>query len=221
MLKPLLQDDTFLDDVASARSDDTSDAVNLWWLGQSGFLVQHRGRHLLFDPYLSDSLTRKYQDTDKPHVRMTERVVAPERLSFVDVVTSTHNHTDHLDAETIMPIVRAATAAHRPPVSLVIPAANAEFAKSRLQAAPPEMVPMQAGQRLNVKGFEFTAVPAAHDLLATDEGGRNIYLGYIVQVGPIRIYHSGDTAVFDGMASMLKGAESTSPFCPSMERLET
>ena len=29
------------------------------------------GRHLLFDPYLSDSLPRKYASTDKPHVRMT------------------------------------------------------------------------------------------------------------------------------------------------------
>ena len=29
------------------------------------------GRHLLLDPYLSDSLTKKYAATDKPHVRMT------------------------------------------------------------------------------------------------------------------------------------------------------
>ena len=48
---------------------------------------------LLLDPYLSDSLTQKYTATDKPHVCMTARVVAPERLDFIDLVTSSHNHT--------------------------------------------------------------------------------------------------------------------------------
>ena len=56
MIKPVWQDDDFLDDVARARMDE--EQLHLWWLGQSGFLVQWRGRHLLFDPYLSDSLTR-------------------------------------------------------------------------------------------------------------------------------------------------------------------
>ena len=52
-------------------------------------------------PSRSRGSTRR---TDKPHVRMTRRVVAPERLDFVDVVTSSHNHTDHLDAETLGPL---------------------------------------------------------------------------------------------------------------------
>ena len=81
--------------------------VRLWWLGQSGFLVQWRGRHLLLDPYLSDSLTKKYANTEKPHVRMTRRVVDPAQLDFIDVVTSSHAHTDHLDAETLKPLRRA------------------------------------------------------------------------------------------------------------------
>src|SRR5215213_3904642 len=99
MKKPFLQDKAFLDDVLAARQNPA--ALHLWWLGQSGFLVQWQGRHLLLDPYLSDSLTKKYAGADKPHVRMTGRVVAPERLDFIDVVTSSHNHTDHLDAETL------------------------------------------------------------------------------------------------------------------------
>src|SRR5260370_40548932 len=98
MIKPLLQDDDFLADVRAARAD--AENIHLWWLGQSGFLVQWEGRHLLLDPYLSDSLTQKYALTDKPHARLTERVVAPERLNFIDLVTSSHNHTDHLDRET-------------------------------------------------------------------------------------------------------------------------
>ena len=57
MIEPQLADDAFLADVEAARGDP---GLNLWWLGQSGFLIQHEGRHLLVDPYLSNSLTRKY-----------------------------------------------------------------------------------------------------------------------------------------------------------------
>ena len=38
--------------------------------------------HLLIDPYLSDSLARKYAATDKPHVRMTALAIAPEERAM-------------------------------------------------------------------------------------------------------------------------------------------
>jgi hypothetical protein len=75
---------------------------NLWWLGQSGFLLQWNGKRVLLDPYLSDSLTKKYLTTDKPHTRMSELVVKPELLKNISVVTSSHNHTDHLDAGNVV-----------------------------------------------------------------------------------------------------------------------
>src|SRR5688572_8347919 len=124
MIVPALHDDTFLADVAASRASATaSDRLTLWWLGQSGFLVGYRGEFLLFDPYLSDSLTHKYVATDKPHVRMTARVIDPARLDFVSVVTSTHNHTDHLDAETLRPLFSAS-----PGARLVLPTPNVDFA---------------------------------------------------------------------------------------------
>lgn len=147
MIQPRLQNEAFLTDVAVAR-EEQSDAVYLWWLGQSGFLIQHHGKHLLLDPYLSDSLTKKYAATEKPHVRMMHRVVQPEKLGFVDVITSTHNHTDHLDAETIVQIVSAAAGAGRDRVPLVLPAANVEFAAARLREAPPDFIPILQGSTL-------------------------------------------------------------------------
>ncbi|MEE2614984.1 MAG: MBL fold metallo-hydrolase, partial [Verrucomicrobiota bacterium] len=58
MIKPLLQGDAFLENVRNALK--AKDELHIWWLGQSGFLLQWCNEHLLFDPYLSDSLTRKY-----------------------------------------------------------------------------------------------------------------------------------------------------------------
>ncbi len=192
MIKPVLQDEAFLADVAATRGD--LENVNLWWLGQSGFLIQWQGRHLLLDPYLSDSLTRKYEQTPKPHVRMTERVVSPDRLSFIDVTTSSHNHTDHLDPETLGPLMKA-----NPKMELVIPEANRELVVNRLGIVAEWPCGLDAGTAVNLAGFKIHGFPAAHNLVEKDASGRHKYLGYIVEAGRWRIYHSGDTKRFDQM----------------------
>ncbi len=192
-----LADDAFLADVAAARS--TPNALHLWWMGQSGFLLLWQGNTLLFDPYLSDSLTRKYAATDKPHVRMTSRVVDPARLDFVQVATATHIHTDHLDAETLHALWRA-----NPDMRLVLPEAIRVEAAARLNVDAEPLVGLDADQRAQVGAFTFAAVPAAHEVLERDDLGRNKYLGYVVQAGPFTIYHSGDTIDYAGLRETLR-----------------
>ena len=194
MIAPAQQDEEFLASVAEARADTSTGKLFVWWLGQSGFLVCHRGDCLLFDPYLSDSLTKKYATTDKPHVRMTARVVDPARLSFLQIVTSSHNHTDHFDAATLAPIFSASPAA-----KFVLPAANEEFALKRLgDSARERFVPLADGQRAAIGAFTIEAVPAAHEELSPT------FAGFVVSIGPFRIYHSGDTVLFPGMAERLR-----------------
>jgi L-ascorbate metabolism protein UlaG (beta-lactamase superfamily) len=197
MIKPVLQDDAFLEDVDRARRE--PDRLHLWWLGQSGFLIQWRGHHLLMDPYLSDSLTRKYAGTDKPHVRMTERVIAPERLGFVEMVTSSHNHTDHLDAETLIPL-RAAN----PEVRLLVSPANLAFAAERLGVAQDKLTTISAdSEAVRIDPFTFHAIPSAHESLEVDERGDHRYIGFLVQAGDWTIYHSGDCVPYEGLAERL------------------
>ena len=192
MIRPVLQDDAFLEDVEQAGQDPQN--LHLWWLGQSGFLVQWQDRHLLLDPYLSDSLTHKYATTDKPHVRMTEIVVAPERLNFIDVVTSSHAHTDHLDKDTLVPLFQA-----NPKLEIICPEANRELVVDRLGLMSEAPRAMKAGDSLHTKGFRFHAVPAAHNDLETDAWGRHKFLGYVIEAGPWRIYHSGDTKWYEDL----------------------
>jgi L-ascorbate metabolism protein UlaG (beta-lactamase superfamily) len=176
----------------------------VWWLGQSGFLVVQDGRGLVFDPYLSESLTRKYEKTDKPHTRMTRRVVSPEALGktgIIDVVTSSHNHTDHLDAETLLPLL-----AGNPQARLIVPEANRGFVLERLggQAAP-MLVGLDDGKAERIKGLEVVGVAAAHPTVERDEAGRCRFLGYVVRWGDRTIYHSGDTLLHDKLAPTLRG----------------
>ena len=75
LIRAFLKDDDFLRDVEGKAADE--ERFWLWWLGQSGYLLQWQGKRVLLDPYLSDSLTKKYAATPKPHIRMSERVVSP------------------------------------------------------------------------------------------------------------------------------------------------
>ena len=196
MIKPFLKGKAFLEDVQNALKE--IEKIHVWWLGQSGFLVQWNGEHLLFDPYLSDSLTRKYAETDKPHTRMTEQVVDPLKLNFIDVTTSSHNHTDHLDHETLIPLMKV-----NPEMELVVPSANQKFAADRLKVAQNKLRSINTDKSLKLGKFEIHAIPAAHEELSTDIQGRHHFLGYIAKIGPWAIYHSGDTIPYEGMEELL------------------
>ena len=194
MIVPLLSDERFLADVTATMA--RRQGVSLWWLGQSGVLVHYDGVCIAIDPYLSDSLTHKYAATAKPHVRMTARVVDPALLAMVSVVTSSHNHTDHLDAETIGPMRQA-----NPALAVLCSAANVDFAQQRLGMMPTGLV---LGTPYTHGPFVIHAVPAAHNQREQDDAGHERYIGIVVEVGGVTIYHSGDTLRYDGMAELLR-----------------
>lgn len=194
------KDEVLLEDMRTAPGGD--DLFHLWWLGQSGFLLKWAGNFVLFDPYLSDSLTSKYADTDKPHVRMTERAVDPAKLDFVKIVTSSHNHTDHLDGETLTAIARAAGG-----ITLVLPEANIEFARKRLGDAPVEYFGLDEDIGKFKGPWEFEGVAAAHNEVERDELGRCKFLGYQVGFGKFNVYHSGDTLWHDQLFPELADGE--------------
>ena len=196
MIIPWQKDDALLADIETARQQD---GFHLWWLGQSGFLVAWQGQCLLLDPYLSDSLSDKYASTDKPHIRMTEQVIDPARLDFVDLVTSSHSHTDHLDAATLQPLLQA-----NPDMEIVVPASQQQFAAERLQLDAGRLQSLDAGQQLTLGHFTLHAVPAAHDELERDDQGRYEFLGYVVTFADWSIYHSGDTLLYDGLLDALR-----------------
>ena len=196
MIEPLLAHDVFLADVERPLGEG---ALRLSWLGQSGFLVRCGAHRLLLDPYLSDSLTTKYAATDKPHVRMTARVIAPERLTGIDVVTSSHNHTDHLDAETLRPLRDT-----NPGVALVIPEANREFVAQRLGIAATESIGLDDGASAAVGGVEFHGIAAAHNELERDDTGRHRFLGFVIRAGRWTLYHSGDTLLYPDLVEKLR-----------------
>ncbi|MGB8913529.1 MAG: MBL fold metallo-hydrolase [Candidatus Sulfotelmatobacter sp.] len=197
MIKPAQSHAVLLADIRAGEKNHRG--FRLWWLGQSGFLLQWQGIHVLLDPYLSDSLTRKYSQTDKPHVRMTELVIDPAELSFVDIATSSHNHTDHLDAETLGPVLASNSS-----LKLVIPEANRAFVADRLKIGAAAPIGLDDGTSIELSGIRFSGLASAHETIERDENGRVKALGYVLEFGEWSLYHSGDTLRYDGVAEKLR-----------------
>ena len=191
-----IRDNTFIKEVDSFRDDKMQ--FHLWWLGQSGYLLMWQGKKILIDPYLSDSLTVKYAASNKPHVRISERVVDPWLLKDITLVTSSHNHTDHLDAETLIPIFK-----QNPSVTFIIPEANRDFVCERLMIARTFPVGLSDGISVAVDEFEIRGFLAKHNEIERDAFGNSKFLGYIFKFGEWTIYHSGDTLHFKGMEELL------------------
>jgi L-ascorbate metabolism protein UlaG (beta-lactamase superfamily) len=197
------KDDAFLADVQRVVD---SDGRSIWWLGQSGFLIVQNTRSILLDPYLSDSLTLKYANTDKPHVRITERVVNPVVLHTgdgLDLILSSHNHTDHFDPETLYPLLIS-----EPDFSLIVPAANREVSIERLgERFSSRLKYLDDGASLTIGDIEIHGIAAAHNTVERDENGHCRFLGYVIRWGPLTFYHSGDTVLHDQLVPSLRRFE--------------
>jgi L-ascorbate metabolism protein UlaG (beta-lactamase superfamily) len=197
LIPAVIKDEMFIGEVAKYQHDESN--FHLWWLGQSGYLLLWKGKRVLIDPYLSDSLTKKYANTAKPHVRMSELVVEPQLLKDILVVTSSHNHTDHLNGETLMPIIK-----NNPDIKFIIPEANRDFVCERVQLQKNFPIGLSDGKSVMVDEFIFYGVPAKHNEIERDAKENCKFMGYVIEFGNWKIYHSGDTLWYDNMIEILK-----------------
>jgi L-ascorbate metabolism protein UlaG (beta-lactamase superfamily) len=166
-------------------------------LGQSGFLFKSRTGLIAVDLYLSEHLTRKYEGTERPHVRMTRAPLRGGDLRGVDLVLASHKHSDHLDPGT-MPDLMAAS----PGAMLIVPEALVEHVRS-LGLPADRIAGIDAGGAIEWAGFRVRAIPSAHEGLDTDAAGHHLYLGFVIEAAGRRLYHSGDGLAYDGLADRL------------------
>lgn len=169
------------------------------WLGQAGFWIDTGAHRVLIDPYLSDSLARKYPDRAADYARMMPPPADPATLPCPDIVLVTHAHTDHMDPDTLAPL-----AARFPDLPFVVPASALETARARIGATA-RLIGTDAGATLApLSGLTVTVTPAAHETPARDSAGRHLFLGYAITAGGVTIWHSGDCIPFDGLAAPLR-----------------
>ncbi len=172
--------------------------VGLSWFGQASFAARGRGVTVLFDPFLS------------PYPgRLHESSLAPVDATGVDVVFCSHEHVDHFDVEAVKGIAAAS-----PGAVFVLPSPIVDMA-IEAGVAPDRVVGLQPGETLDVAGCSVRAVPACHGVTMEDaygfgeslSGGLVRFLGFVVDIGGVRVYHAGDTIHFAGMEDLLAPLE--------------
>lgn len=155
-----------------------SNNASLLFLGQAGFLARAGEVTLVIDPYLTDSVGR----SSPAFSRQMPPPLEPEELR-ADIFVVTHDHTDHLDPETL------ARYPHRDTTIFVAP----RFAARKLvKLGAPEknLVVIDVGETAAIRGVKLTgifALPTGADALDTT--------GYRVEFANGRsFYHASDTA---------------------------
>ena len=170
-------------------------SLGLFWLGQAGFGLCGTDTTVLIDPFLSD-----HPD------RLVPLAGRPETFDFVRAVLATHEHWDHLDLASWPALAAAAPRARfvapRPVVEQVLAAG----------LSADRVIGAEADVELALGGARVFPIPARHGVHVSDAYtfGREIsaglyrYLGYVVELNGVRVYHAGDTIAYDGMAERLR-----------------
>jgi len=184
--------ETSIERLTNVRLSDGQAALS--WFGQASFAARGGGTTILLDPFLSP-----YDG------RLHESPLAPDECVGIDVVLCSHEHVDHLDVPSI-----DAIAAASPGAVFVVPSPIVDMAT---EAGVPSdrVVGMQPGGSMEIDGLTVRAVPACHGVTMDDaygfgeslSGGLVRFLGFVIDLGGVRIYHAGDTIHFDGMEETL------------------
>ncbi len=148
-------------------------SIAIFWLSQASFVFKTaRGKVIYVDPYLSDSANRVYDLK-----RMVPVPMAPEEAR-ADVVVITHDHLDHLDPDTLIPMAESSPARFVGPLSCVHHLREIKIPRDRI-------VELNEGETKEVEeGITITALHAEHPPIA---------VGYVFDFDGIRLYVSGDT----------------------------
>jgi L-ascorbate metabolism protein UlaG (beta-lactamase superfamily) len=206
MIEPQRSGSDLLQEIDSTQP--AAGELAIWWLGQSGYALKTASTLLYIDLYLSEHLTKKYADTPKPHNRMTHAPLRGYEITQAGLVFASHKHSDHLDPETIPELFAAS-----PQAQLVLPMALADHAVS-LGIPRERLLPTHGDEVFTHGGVTIHSFPSAHPDLDYDDASGYPFLGFGLEVDGLRLYHSGDTVVYDGLAARLRAFRPQLVFLP-------
>jgi L-ascorbate metabolism protein UlaG (beta-lactamase superfamily) len=165
--------------------------LGVTFIGHSSFLVQIAGRKLLIDPVFAERLIA-LRRLRRPGVRIKD-------LPAIDLVLLSHAHMDHLNRPSLRRIVAHNTkVAGRAPIA-VVPWGVEDLV---VDLGFARVVTLEWWQTKSIAGLEITMTPCKHWGARLFKDTHRGFGGYVIHGGGHTLYHSGDTAYFDGFAKI-------------------
>lgn len=141
--------------------------ASIRWFGHSGFEIIADKKVILVDPFLTGNPKAAIKASD---------------ITRADIVCVTHDHGDHLGD--------AIDVCKRTGATFVGVYELGNYVQAQ---GVTDVVAMNVGATLEVKGIKITMVQAFHS------AERGSPVGFVFDVGKARIYHAGDTGLFSDM----------------------
>jgi L-ascorbate metabolism protein UlaG (beta-lactamase superfamily) len=189
---------TLLSEISGAMPEQGS--AYIWFMGQHGFAIKLNGLLVLIDVILND-----LKNSEGESLRLYPPPFAPECLYGVDYYLCTHDHADHLNLETILPLAKA-----NPRACFIVPQplrgklTKAGIGEGSVWGAR-EGVALSLGTNAGAEpAARLYPLAASHPDYITDEHGDYLSLGYVLRGGGISVYHAGDTWAAPRLAEALK-----------------
>ena len=155
----------------------------------SSFLLQVGGKNILVDPVFSTRLIVLRRQR-RPGVMVRD-------LPPIDLVLVTHAHMDHLDKASLRGVVRATRTLRGTSPEIVVPHGVEDLVEwmgfERIHA-------MSWWEQIEIQRLAITMTPCKHWGARMFRDMHREYGGYFLAPlnGGTTVYHSGDTAYFDG-----------------------
>lgn len=170
----------------AALRNNVSDAL-VTWVGHATWLVQLAGVNMVVDPIWAKAISGVVPRRSAPGVSLKD-------LPRIDVVLVTHNHRDHMDAPTLRHFSKAPLA--------VVPQG---LGPSMRALGYTNITQMEWWQTIAVGNASITFVPSQHwSRRGVADTNETLWGGYVMEGGGKRVYHTGDTAYFDGFKEIAR-----------------
>jgi L-ascorbate metabolism protein UlaG (beta-lactamase superfamily) len=164
-----------------------SDELGITFIGHSSFLLQISGRTVLIDPVFSKRLILLRRQR-RPGVRV-------EDLPPIDLILLTHAHMDHLDLASLRQVMRATRRLTGRAPEVIVPRGVEDLVEN---LGFSQIHRLAWWETVTIRGLTITMTPCKHWGARMFRDMHRGYGGYVIEAGRHSVYHSGDTAYFDG-----------------------
>lgn len=173
-------------------------SLKITYLGQAGFIFDWDGSRVVIDPYLSNYVVDGGIGSPELFSRAFPPPIRAGEVTGVKWIFLTHDHADHCDPQTVLPLHLA-----NPSARIVCPRPVAEHL-SKIGISN-DLIFVPDVLRLEKHGLmEYFAVPAAHYDFDKDPGtGEYAYFSFVMKLGEYWLVHAGDTIDYPDYAANL------------------
>jgi len=165
--------------------------LGITFIGHASFFLQLGGTSVVIDPIFAQWLF-VLKRLRRPGLRIQD-------LPPLDAVLVTHAHFDHLHRPSLRALARVTRRRSGRAPLLIVPARVRDLV---FDLGYRDVIELDWWQELQLGSTRVTATPAKHWGARVVRDMHRGYGGYVLADGAHSVYHSGDTAYFDGFAEI-------------------